>query len=390
MDIEKKRNLTCHSPSDVKSCGFGYSINMAVRKLPYRCCAVLIGFLFILLAMYDVLLNKIEQQTLAENAGRRMEKGREIIVGEKKGKSLDTDRESFSTFRVGALGDTQTYERKTQRRRDTILESPERQKHSEKKQHHQQQQQQQQQQEQASAPASAVLDPDLDVVVIEGKLLREQREQEGVKKNQRPKKQHFRHQKQLDTQAVLDPDLEVVIKEPVEDHEFKSQFIVNPRIYLRDDEDTSVSGRPSVSVNNTAGPAKLISLYNRPGWFKSARHKYNMDYKMCPHRCEVDLNGAKAKQADVLLIFPGYLRGSRPLPSPRPPGQIWVHVYWESPVYYGYPSNYDDWKDKFNQTWTYRTDSDVFLPYGFLFWKHKDLLLKDEDYGNDNTKYLSS
>ncbi|GFN94058.1 hypothetical protein PoB_002056400 [Plakobranchus ocellatus] len=53
-------------------------------------------------------------------------------------------------------------------------------------------------------------------------------------------------------------------------------------------------------------------------------------------QCEVDFKEIRSSQAAMLVIIPGFLSGSRPIPSPRSAGQIWVKLLQESPVYYHY------------------------------------------------------
>ncbi|GFR86375.1 alpha-(1,3)-fucosyltransferase 6-like [Elysia marginata] len=437
---------------------------MMARRCPYRFCVILIGLLLTLLAIYDIIL----KHTNPHNSSK-------------------TSRQHTNNDFNAHDKDLWFLRRKTEKNeRQEVLHGKQLQ--TEKQKFEEQEQTHKNTQKQSFAAKDAVIDPDLDVVVIEGKMLRELRERKLREKKQTREQQQTERQRQsgqgVGNQQELptaqspypgfDPDLDVVIikgrilkeqekqlrlqrqsqelskrnsegpqdlhhphqhhqqqqnnhhqqqqqlqkpqqqqqqqqprhehqenktlkqpntvatpvfrkqlkdigLEPIEDHKFKSQYIVNPKIYERKPT-MKISHSLPESTKGAANKTKLISFYNRPRWFAGPRHTYNMDNKMCPYSCEVDLDGSRASQADVLLIFTGYLSGSRSEPPARPPGQIWVHLFRESPVHYGYPSNYQDWKAVFNWTWTYRTDSDVFSPYGFMSWRDKDLLLDQQDY----------
>ncbi|XP_059139274.1 alpha-(1,3)-fucosyltransferase C-like [Physella acuta] len=158
--------------------------------------------------------------------------------------------------------------------------------------------------------------------------------------------------------------------EPVEDHEFKSPFIINPKLY------PNVS-KHYHSITNT--PMKIISLYNSPNWFINdpLLNQFNRDFNRCEYRCTVDLTGTRKQEADVLIFFVGYLKGE---PPARPRGQIWVKAMWESPVNYDYPSPYESWRSVFNWTYNYRVDSDIFAPNNLFVWRDRDQLLSDGEY----------
>ncbi|KAK6999059.1 alpha-(1 3)-fucosyltransferase C [Biomphalaria glabrata] len=161
--------------------------------------------------------------------------------------------------------------------------------------------------------------------------------------------------------------------EPAEDHEFKSQYIITPKVCL---PPSSVPGY--VSKGNTR--TKVISCFNCPAWFiHSKLNHHNRDFRSCEYsNCHFDVTGKFQSTADVLVFFVGYL-GNTPVPR-RPVGQIWVKAFWESPKYYNYPVPYDRWKNVFNWTFTYRTDSDIFAPSTLLAWRHHSLLLTDAQY----------
>lgn len=82
--------------------------------------------------------------------------------------------------------------------------------------------------------------------------------------------------------------------------------------------------------------------------------------------CQLTINRSEYPQADAVLVHHREV-SNRPQtqlpPSPRPPGQRWVWFSMES------PSNCLKLKDLdgyFNLTMSYRRDSDIFMPYGWL------------------------
>lgn len=129
--------------------------------------------------------------------------------------------------------------------------------------------------------------------------------------------------------------------EPAEDHEFKSQYIITPKVCL------PPSSVPDyVTKGNTR--TKVISCFNCPAWFNDSKlNHHNRDFRSCEYsNCHFDVTGKFQSTADVLVFFVGYL-GNTPVPS-RPVGQIWVKAFWESPKYYNYPgkSYYNNKKTK--------------------------------------------
>ncbi|XP_059141020.1 alpha-(1,3)-fucosyltransferase C-like [Physella acuta] len=152
--------------------------------------------------------------------------------------------------------------------------------------------------------------------------------------------------------------------EPVEDHAFKSPFIINPNLY------------PQVKRANQT--TKIISIYNCPKFFKNdACDAYNKDFKDCEYKCILDLEGHRHLEADVLVFFTGYRSSTQPV---RPPGQIWVKAMWESPTNYVYPGNFSQWRNVFNWTFNYRVDSDIFAPNNLFAWRDRDQLLSKKTY----------
>ncbi|CAL1548726.1 unnamed protein product [Lymnaea stagnalis] len=154
--------------------------------------------------------------------------------------------------------------------------------------------------------------------------------------------------------------------EAAADHEFKSPYIVSPT--------PCVPRAPTVSTSET----KIISCHNCPAWYLSHTfNQHNMDFKRCPYKnCVFDSKGEHRKNATMLLFFMSGL-GQKPN---RSKGQIWVKAMWESAVHYSYPKPYAPWKDAFNWTFNFRTDSDIFAPNNMFAWRDQSNLLSDAEY----------
>ena len=108
---------------------------------------------------------------------------------------------------------------------------------------------------------------------------------------------------------------------------------------------------------------KLILFYNRPKWVLTNSMYV---FEGCSRdMCELTDNRDIMQQADAVVVH--VCRISDPHPPPaRPPGQVWVAFGLESPVHYRGRHDFPAWRGVFNWTMTYRTDSDIFSPYGFL------------------------
>ncbi|XP_051028700.1 3-galactosyl-N-acetylglucosaminide 4-alpha-L-fucosyltransferase FUT3-like [Acomys russatus] len=82
--------------------------------------------------------------------------------------------------------------------------------------------------------------------------------------------------------------------------------------------------------------------------------------------CQLTTNQSVYPQADVVIIHhrevSTHPRSQLP-PQPRPPGQTWVWFSMESPSHCPSLSALDGY---FNLTMSYRSDSDIFTPYGWL------------------------
>ena len=111
---------------------------------------------------------------------------------------------------------------------------------------------------------------------------------------------------------------------------------------------------------------KLILVYNRPAWFLPDDTSYRNTFKRCSYdACVLTDDRTAVQHADAVVVH--VCRMGEPRPPPRrSPRQIWVAFSLESPVHYqGYHSS-PSWRSVFNWTQTYRTDSEIFSPYGSL------------------------
>lgn len=82
--------------------------------------------------------------------------------------------------------------------------------------------------------------------------------------------------------------------------------------------------------------------------------------------CHLTANRSVYPQADVVIIHHREVSSSPSSqlpPQPRPPGQRWVWFNMESPSHCSGLPGLDGY---FNLTMSYRSDSDIFMPYGWL------------------------
>ncbi|XP_063160806.1 alpha-(1,3)-fucosyltransferase 4 [Candoia aspera] len=81
--------------------------------------------------------------------------------------------------------------------------------------------------------------------------------------------------------------------------------------------------------------------------------------------CSLSTNRSRQQDAHAVLFHHRDLirHGTHQLPRLRPPGQRWVWMNFESP---SHTTGLRELAGLFNWTMTYRVDSDVFVPYGYL------------------------
>lgn len=113
-----------------------------------------------------------------------------------------------------------------------------------------------------------------------------------------------------------------------------------------------------------------ILWFNPPKWIHLER--LNKLWKKCSYsNCEHTADNSLIKQSSAVVFcisMPG-LSGSPPLlPSERPDKQVWILFGLESPasqmvMYNGY---IPEWNNSMNWSVSYRLDSDIVIPYGYL------------------------
>uniref|UniRef100_A0A8D0GB03 Fucosyltransferase n=1 Tax=Sphenodon punctatus TaxID=8508 RepID=A0A8D0GB03_SPHPU len=81
--------------------------------------------------------------------------------------------------------------------------------------------------------------------------------------------------------------------------------------------------------------------------------------------CRLSANRSRYLEAQAVLFHHRdlILHGPSQLPHARPPAQRWVWMNFESP---SHSPGLRDLADIFNWTMSYRVDSDIFMPYGYL------------------------
>uniref|UniRef100_A0A8C8SWE6 Fucosyltransferase n=1 Tax=Pelusios castaneus TaxID=367368 RepID=A0A8C8SWE6_9SAUR len=102
--------------------------------------------------------------------------------------------------------------------------------------------------------------------------------------------------------------------------------------------------------------------FGRAGHVADCQRRFNIS------GCRASADRGRYREAQAVLfhhrdlIFHGL--GQLPVsPPPRPPGQRWVWMNFESP---SHSPRLGDLAGIFNWTMSYRSDSDIFVPYGFL------------------------
>ncbi|XP_067145736.1 alpha-(1,3)-fucosyltransferase 4 [Apteryx mantelli] len=118
-----------------------------------------------------------------------------------------------------------------------------------------------------------------------------------------------------------------------------------------------------------AGAAAEVSVllwwepFGRPRRTADCRRRYNIT------GCRLSADRRRLGEARAVLFHHRdlALRGAQALPRappPRPPAQIWVWMNFESP---SHSPGLRGLAGLFNWTMSYRADSDVFVPYGYLY-----------------------
>ncbi|XP_008571286.1 PREDICTED: alpha-(1,3)-fucosyltransferase 5-like [Galeopterus variegatus] len=126
-----------------------------------------------------------------------------------------------------------------------------------------------------------------------------------------------------------------------------------------------VTMAPSVSAGPPTLPPLLILLWTWP-FNKPVALSRCSEMQPGSADCQLTANRSMYPQADAVIVHHWDI-SSRPQsqlpPSPRPPGQRWVWFSLESPSNCRQLKALDGY---FNLTMSYRRDSDIFTPYGWL------------------------
>ena len=103
-----------------------------------------------------------------------------------------------------------------------------------------------------------------------------------------------------------------------------------------------------------------ILWYAKPVWVLNGGLGKILDDDCEFKNCEVTYDIHKLNKSDAVLFHHSNM-GINPPPKPR--NQKWIFVSLESPVQTRNYFNQPKWHNKFDWTYTYRNDSDVFAPY---------------------------
>ncbi|CAL1527928.1 unnamed protein product [Lymnaea stagnalis] len=112
-----------------------------------------------------------------------------------------------------------------------------------------------------------------------------------------------------------------------------------------------------------------VSVLRRPYWLKA------FNFQQCDYsNCLFD-DSQVTESTDLVIVYVGGLNDNY-RPPKRWPHQRYAAAVWESPHHTGASFLYDNhsvWNHAFNLTATYRTDSDIFLPYSRLRFQPRPL-----------------
>ncbi|XP_041360456.1 alpha-(1,3)-fucosyltransferase C-like [Gigantopelta aegis] len=141
--------------------------------------------------------------------------------------------------------------------------------------------------------------------------------------------------------------------------------------------------RPPSSKDNKGTASKLILLKNSPGkpWDLIAAK----ELRSCSANCTLVTSGNNLNDFDAVIFYGvGYPRDS---PPRKTPGQVWIYFIRETP-YYSKDSKFNraEWRNKINWTMTYRSDSDIWYPYGRILKREKPKQLDFQGVTKNKTK----
>lgn len=145
---------------------------------------------------------------------------------------------------------------------------------------------------------------------------------------------------------------------------------------LRQPRDEVVDQVASVVVTDASSVPKrsyLIHVWNhgermRRRFLRSYGQVERDPFEFCRVRnCLLSVDDSRVNESDAVLFHLHQTRGPHELPKYRPPGQIWIFFTDESPLHtFLLTRKYamGDYDGLFNWSMTYRSDSDVPVPYG--------------------------
>ena len=131
---------------------------------------------------------------------------------------------------------------------------------------------------------------------------------------------------------------------------------------------------------------KLILIKNNPEWpFHSFASK---QLPSCPVNCTLVTSGENLSVFDAVIFNAvGYPMNR---PPKKVPGQVWIFFTLESPYFSSdYYFNSIEWRNKINWTMTYRSDSDIWYPYGRISQKEKSSNIHFTEITKTKTKLVA-
>lgn len=118
---------------------------------------------------------------------------------------------------------------------------------------------------------------------------------------------------------------------------------------------------------------ELFFLFTSTSWFEGYDvHHCLSDSRFNTTNVKITTNIRDLNKSDIVIFHPNEF-DFRNLPKYRPEGQLWVWLNLEPPQNVKYLNISDD---KFNYTATYRSDSDIFLPYGNFITKSDSFIFQ--------------
>ena len=166
---------------------------------------------------------------------------------------------------------------------------------------------------------------------------------------------------------------EAIVEQANIDNGLQDKIAENTKQHATEDNQVkqSVFIDPVLYVNSTNEIAKThsILMWNPPGWMFN--WFADLDLNQCAYKnCKMIFNKDEFQKSSAVMFSIGD-KGMGPRPpisaATRNPDQAWIFYSLESPIHIRL-SKYNDpqWNQAMNWSWTYRTDADIFHPYGIL------------------------